>query len=180
MRRLYVTQGIEHIKTILQHGDKKSTTGILIRSLIQAHKVEIGTGKDFFRNDWTTIRHYATRTWLTNTMEFMFHNSMYIQEETENLKLQCQKDQFIMDVVHTLKLTPRELKNINMCRIYMRVSTIADISDGFGKKSWMAISRGHYMPTPLTNGRDKTGPRRQPGEHGEGRCGLYALTKHRH
>lgn len=134
IRRLYLTQGIDHIITMTYHGDARNITGQLIRAVIQAHKVEIGTGKSLFDNDWETIRHYITPTWISHNFQFMVDNKIHIDEPTPNLQMQCEGDQFIMDMLGAHRRTPKEWKQINMCRIYLRATTLADIVSGDGRR----------------------------------------------
>jgi hypothetical protein len=52
---LWTAQLVEHITVLLEHGNQKSLTGDLLRSLAQGHYIEAGLGGDLFLWDVTKI-----------------------------------------------------------------------------------------------------------------------------
>jgi hypothetical protein len=62
-------------------------------------------------------------------------NNILIQEErTENVKVRCKQDAFIMeDILEEGRFGPTEIKHINRCRIYLQATSLADITTGDGK-----------------------------------------------
>ena len=54
-------------------------------------------------------------------------------ENSDDLQLKRENDQFIMNAVLKLPLTPKQIRTINKCCIYLQVYTFSDLcsSDGF-------------------------------------------------
>jgi len=57
---------------------------------------------------------------------------MKIQHDAWVIKPLRQNDIFIMEAVNELGLTPRQLEQINACRMYLRVTMLAEIVDHTG------------------------------------------------
>jgi hypothetical protein len=55
--------------------------------------------------------------------------------------LQCMGDKILMDEFLLLPLTRKEFQDINKCRIYLQVLTLADIATGNGKQ----ITNGTFI-----------------------------------
>eukprot|EP00957_Ditylum_brightwellii_P071247 5415925-Ditylum_brightwellii.AAC.1 len=85
---IYTTQGIKHLRVIMDHGTANTTTGKKLRALLELHKVELGVSTAFFITHYDTYKHCVTNTWLTWTWCFMWENGCFIDERTDNLCIQ--------------------------------------------------------------------------------------------
>lgn len=83
---LYGTQGRKHVCALVNHGKSNSITGHHIRDLIEGHKLEIGCGGSLFANNYPLLARCLTPTWITNTWEFLWRNSLVLEETTESLR----------------------------------------------------------------------------------------------
>ena len=80
---------------------------------------------------------YCQRTWLLNVCDFLVSIEGTIHLEHKwNLAIQRTHDIFLMDAImnHIPHFPPKVLKQMNACRIFLQVLSLADISDGSGRE----------------------------------------------
>ena len=131
-KHIYTLQGIAHTKILIEEGDENSTTGKLLRNLIEQHTVEVGLPGEFTSWNYKAIEPIMTNTWLKNTMEYMDRD--HITMDTDNPKL-CkwsEEDTFIMEDAIQAGIRGHQLQAMNRCRLYMQVVTRSDLSSGGG------------------------------------------------
>jgi hypothetical protein len=132
---LYTQQGVQRIATISDCLSSNDMTGELLRTTIEAAKVEIGVGRSLFSLDYKLYSHLLTDTWIKDTWKFAReHNIDLIDKVTSNLTLHRQNDLFLMEVIVHHGFSKSELQKINRCRLYLQVTSLSDISCGYGTK----------------------------------------------
>ena len=67
IRDLHTTQGIEHIKAMIQHGGRNTATGILLQTSLEYHSIEAGSIHPIFTLPNPMIQ-YLTKTWIRHTL----------------------------------------------------------------------------------------------------------------
>jgi hypothetical protein len=137
IKDLYSIQGIEHIKALLDHAGKESSTGKLIEILISGHVLELGQEGFLFHQDYGTAETLLTDSWIKHTMEFIHNNDIEIEGEHSQLHRWRVHDSMIMDDGRKRgkKLWyPQEWTAINKCRLYLQATTKSDLSTGDGKR----------------------------------------------
>eukprot|EP00957_Ditylum_brightwellii_P130684 9969616-Ditylum_brightwellii.AAC.2 len=60
--RLYTTQGIKHLRALMDHCNADFITRKQLRACIERHKMEVGTGNSLFSNKFETFVSCATDT----------------------------------------------------------------------------------------------------------------------
>jgi hypothetical protein len=132
---LYVQQGIARIGFIVDHLGEPNMTGELLRTSVEAAKVEIGVGRDLFSLDYNLYHHLLTDSWVKSTWQFVQqHQIMLLDKVTKNLHLHRHNDVFIMEIIANHGFTKSEMKKINMCCLFLQVSSLSDITCGYGNK----------------------------------------------
>eukprot|EP00957_Ditylum_brightwellii_P002595 199140-Ditylum_brightwellii.AAC.1 len=116
----------------MNHGKANTTTGKQLRANIEAHKVELGTGTSLFATDHNIYHHCAMFTWLSWAWEFLWKHGIRLEEETPNLKLQRVNDCFLTEAFARAGFVGKALDSLNQCQLYLRVSTLANITSGNG------------------------------------------------
>lgn len=131
---LYTTQGLKHIRALLDFGESESITGKSLRAGIQKHKVETGLGMSLFEQDIALLNKCVTETWFTHVWRFLQEKGIILVEKTANLQLQRMNDSFIIEIFLRAGYYGQTLALLNRCRMFMKVVTLSDISSGDGKR----------------------------------------------
>jgi len=124
-------QLLEHIKTILNHLETDSPTGILIRTMIENHSAELGI-EDEIWNVWKDIiLTTMSKTWIKNTIQNMKKYKMVIQS-TIPKKLTTWRvgDKMLMDMIlHSPgnRVTVTQMRKAQEVRRFLKVLTLSDI-----------------------------------------------------
>eukprot|EP00978_Attheya_sp_CCMP212_P006315 scaffold14292_cov60-Attheya_sp.AAC.2 len=131
-RPVYHNQGQQHIEQLLKHGAQTSVTGSLLQTLIEQHNLELGLGIPKFRVPYQKFRYLSTDTWIKNTWEFTCRYDITINDTVPNLLLLCNEDSFLMARFAGHGFLGKDLVKLNICRLYLQVSTVSDIASGDG------------------------------------------------
>ena len=131
---IYTTQGTGRIATLVENIGSDSLLGELLRTSIEAAKVEIGVGRDLFSLDYPTYSPILTDCWIKHVWEYAHENNITILEETtSNIELQRENDLFLMEeIAESKSFTKAELQHINRCRLHLQVTCLSDITTGNG------------------------------------------------
>ena len=134
---LYMSQGISHVNLIQHYLDANDNiTGSLLRNSIESLKLELGVGTNIFLLNYEDYHHHATDCWIKDTWKFAHeHDIDIIENVTPNLTLRRQHDSYIMEEIINLSCySGTELKHINRCRLFLQVTTLADITSACGSR----------------------------------------------
>jgi len=125
---LYHHQGTERVATIVQHLQQDSFTGKLLRTSIEAAKIEIGSEQNIFQLPFATYSPFLTDCWIKDVWRYTREQNIHIDDQvTYSLSGNSPDDPFIMDVCVTLGFKGNSLLEINRCRLYLQVLTLEDI-----------------------------------------------------
>lgn len=141
------TQGIEHIKLLLNHGHRQTILGHLIRSCIELTKLEIGTGTDLFSNNYSSSGFLSTYSWIQHTWQFLWSHNISINELTPNIPLKRLNDCYIMTaMIKSRQLTQQQLTKANRCRLFLQVFCLSDIVSAGGTHILQNFYDGRQHP----------------------------------
>jgi hypothetical protein len=140
---LYTHQGISHICLFNEHLHLPTMTGQLIRASMEWATVELGLGNSLFRYEFDTFNFHLTDCWIKHLWQFCNEHNIIIDDYvTPSLRLRRRNDHFIMNSIITTGYSPHQLQSINRCRMYLRATTLSDITTGFGDQINKDILRG--------------------------------------
>ena len=143
LRHPYILQGIEHIKVLMTHGVSQSLTGMLLRTNIEASKQELGLGGSFFTQNYKLYKGLVTNSWVKSTWQFLWEHKLSLEETTPNLYLTTSQDSYLMEDFKTIgQVDSEKMKVVNRCRLYLEVTTLAEISNARGGKIRADIFKG--------------------------------------
>ena len=73
---IYILQGIDHIKVLLDHGDQSTATEQLLQNTIEAHMIETGSSRTIFSPCSEQMK-VMTRSWTNprNVAQYTGHNN---------------------------------------------------------------------------------------------------------
>lgn len=127
----YITQGIRHVKDIVEQTWKGTTSGKLIKCSIESAQLESGLYEPIFWKPrkiswWTT-----TNTWIIDTHDFCRDNGISIKIG-ETIRPQCTRDWSIMESFEQQGYTKSEIRTLNLCRLYLQVTSLSEVTNGRG------------------------------------------------
>jgi hypothetical protein len=144
---LYVRQGVSQISTLQQFLHTDTITGELLRANIEAIKMYIGIGRNFLTLEYGRLHKLVPPSLLKHIWQFIHKYDITIEEEvTSNLILRRENDTFLMEEIATHnEFSDNDLVHINRCRLYLQVTTLADITNGNGMLLLQGILKGSKM-----------------------------------
>ena len=132
--------GLLRTDLISSEGQAESITGGLIRTSIEATKLELGVGSTVFQTSFKNFGKLATTCWIMHSWKFMNDFGIKLIEGTTALKLRRVGDAFLIEQFHQHGHKGKELLRLNRCRLFLQVTTLVDISSADGKfithKAW--------------------------------------------
>ena len=140
---LFTHQGISHIGLLNDHLHLPTMTGQLLRSSLEWATVELGLGNNLFLYDYSTFHHHLTNCWIKHLWHFCDEHRIIIEDYvTPELQLRRRNDQFIMNKIIATGYSAKQLQSINRCRLYLRVTTLSDLTNGYGDELNLSILQG--------------------------------------
>jgi len=130
---LYNTQGFLHLTALLKFTSSNNSTGTYITHSYEALQVEMGLPGEIFHykfQDWG----YSTPCWLSQTWQYASKHEIRITTNIPELELQCINDQFLMLMFWQHSYKGTQLALLNKCRLWLKVTTLADITNGQGRE----------------------------------------------
>ena len=133
---IYTFQGTSRIATLQENLNAKTITGNLIRTSIEAAKIELGIGRNIFDLNYDLYNHMLTDCWIKHIWKFAHQNKIIIEDEiTKDMPLLRENDVYLMEIITESKqFTKGELAHINRCRLHLQVYAYSEIVCGFSEK----------------------------------------------
>jgi hypothetical protein len=119
---LFWLQGFYHIERLLRYYRSQHLTGRLL-----------GCNGSIFALPFTTYGQLATASWVSQTWEFLSTYSIRLDLSIPELALSRVHDQLLIPLFVSLGFSGSELHHINICRMFLKVATLSDITTGCGK-----------------------------------------------
>ena len=142
---LYIKQGVLQIGILQQYIHTDTITGELLRANIEMIKIHLGMGQNFFQLNFERFKKLVPPSLLKHIWGFCNKYDISIDEETtSNVILRRENDRFLMEEIasHNEAFTENELTHINRCRLYLQVTTMADITNGNGMCIRQGVMKG--------------------------------------
>lgn len=153
---LYTLQGVAQLSALIQYLPQTSEiTGHLLRSNIEAAKIELGIGGNFFNYDFDSFSLHMTDCWLKSLWCFVSQNKIEVVDDiTQDLRLKREHDKLLMvEIIKLDKYKPNNLLRIRNCYLYLQVYCLSDIINGSGTRftneAWNC-QRNPLRRSPLT------------------------------
>ena len=128
-------QELEHLETILRTGNAHTTTGEHIERSLEWLKLELGMPGPVWELDYSLMSDCATDCWIKTVWKYCWEHHISLSDPTPELPLQREGDKHIMQAfVQSQKFSAKELRKLNVCRCYLRATTLSDICTADGKK----------------------------------------------
>ena len=138
---LYATQQMKHIITLLKFGGTNTVTGNLLQQSLEHMKIELGVTRRIQDIGITDKAFLLTDSWVKHTWLFMEKYYFTINEEPQFM-LRRLEDGYLMEQFYMEPTTRRHWSAINKCRLFHRILTLSDITNGQGTRLRQDIWEG--------------------------------------
>ena len=146
INKLFTTQGILHVRELINHIWRKTETGKLLQTSIEYAKLEVGTRGSLFKLNYDLFGHLCEETWVKHLWKFIFDSGIEIEDDVEDFKFTRENDSTLSSnfaaAYNGGSITRAEWVKANKCRKYLKVLTVADIASGDGKTIDDNVLRG--------------------------------------
>ena len=159
--------GIEAIKFLRNSLYSDSEAGNLIRLNIQYSQREAGVGFHLLEKPSEHIS-YLTPSWILSIRQYLSNNNMSISVSDIHLdSLHGPRDAYVMNSVHLCRYTVSQQRDLNLVRMWLQVSTLADMSDPVRPDRILSCYLDAKFPESST--RSETWPRQSPPSKAQAR-----------
>jgi hypothetical protein len=146
MEHIAAYQGQNRLQYLMGHPRCNITTGKLMRSMLDSTHLECSCSGNVLEEDYKRYsRVMLTENWITGIWEHphLCKSTLKIAAEWKPLPNRNHDVAMMASLTETEEFTATELKEINRCRIYLRVFYISDIAshDGQGIAEWARKGR---------------------------------------
>ena len=129
----FACQLYAHLDMLLRHPANRTDTAKYLENKLQSHQLETGTSFGLFQQDYSNTAILASDTWLKRVWEELESVDMYVAFDSPVLELQRDGDALLVEVFMDAEVDQETLKWLNWCRLYLQVSSVADICTADGK-----------------------------------------------
>lgn len=130
---LYWLQGYAHLDRLLRYHRSQHLTGRILRHSLELLRLEIGCNGSIFALPYQPFEHLLTPSWLSNTWQFLSDVQLRLDIHIPELHLFRERDSLLMQCFLSKGFSSIQLRNINVCRLFLQVATVSDITTGCGQ-----------------------------------------------
>ena len=129
-------QGVQHTKLMIAHLRKKDEIGRMLNISIDHLQLQAGVSWPVLSQPGHMTRKYVDQCYVSHTWEFLDSIKSHIRLEPDQwIRQQRVGDSFIMEyITHLPDIKPIELVHAQRCRLYLGVTTMADICTSNGQE----------------------------------------------
>jgi len=121
---------VQQIMIVLRHMRAKTPLGQAIEILIRQYQLWAGVSQPILQD--TTPYSWIPNRWLSRLRKTMHEHNIQLKHSAWVIQPLRQNDVFLMEAINELGLTPLQLEQINACRMYLQITTLAEIVDHTG------------------------------------------------
>jgi len=133
MGNVDTNRGHDQIKYILGHIRMQDPLGLMMEAVLAQTQLFSGSGTHILE-DPSQILNYVPVTWVTTVATFLAKiKSTIISKHAWKPTFQRTNDRFLMDDFRTHTQSKTQLSRLNACRLFLKVTTLADICDATGQ-----------------------------------------------
>ena len=107
--------------------------GKLITLNLEAAKLEVGVYDSLFDCPTKITWMNTNNSWILDTLYFCQKHKICFDEPALPLTPNCYNDVSLMEAMSRMPFSPDQLRLINNCRLFWRVISLLDVTDGGGK-----------------------------------------------
>ena len=148
-KSLYIEQGTQHIMLLLKHYRYNNSIGQLLRISIRWLWLIAGFSFCPLRRPQKTYHHITDR-WFRTTIHFLYECKASLELDERPNVLSRENDSCLMEDFLLFAPTKTTLLRLNRCRLFLRVTTLSDLTSIDGKHIMRNCWDGSApVPSPL-------------------------------
>ena len=133
LKHLYIDQGTKHVTNFIKYYRNGGSIGELIKISLRWLHLIAGFSFCPLARPQANYHHIEDR-WYQTTIRFLHQCNAHIETDTRIRILCRENDSSLMEDFLLTNPSPRELKQLNSCRLFLRVTTLSDICNARGNK----------------------------------------------
>ena len=123
---IYTEAGGARIKMFIGHWRKDDETANILRISMGCCQQEVGLGQGPLEQDFRKYGWILQPCWVKELWRFLDDINGKIVIDDDWVQTRCERDVFLMNIVHDMALSKDQIKKINLCRLFKRVTFISD------------------------------------------------------
>ena len=132
---LYTEMCAHRLITVMKHGGQPTQMGLSLLNCMEGHQLEIGTYQKMFDADINTYGHLASDSLLSHTWRLLSDCGLRLEtSHAVPVRLRVRDEAIMEQIIANTEYSKKEIYDINECRIYLQVFSVADIADGDGSR----------------------------------------------
>ena len=148
---LFTIQGASKLTIFQEYINSNEITGNLLRAALEWATIHIGLPGNLFDHDYDTYGHLLPRSFIRTLWEFTSTHNIKVPRVHPELEHHRERDRYLMhDFVLSNTVSKKDLQKLNRCRLYLKVTTLSDITSGDGeticKQYWDGIRDDQRSP----------------------------------
>lgn len=156
----WATQLIEHVQAILRHQSKDTPSADLHIETMELVQCHVGTGSNFWSLPFNKYGCLAPDGWMKTTWEAMDETPLELRGPDLAFPTLRTNDRHIMEVFADMEDDDLILQSLNECRLFLGVTTVAEIATADGLRLEQEIWHGRSTLVPPNNW-----PKAKPSEN---------------
>ena len=129
----YIYQYCRHVHDIVTQPWRHTEIGELIKVNLEGVKLEAGIYGSIFDTDVEITWMNTKSSYIMETQKFCQEHGICFDEPGASLQPNCHHDESLMEAFSKQAFSTEQLQTLNRCRLYCRVISLSDVSDGWGK-----------------------------------------------
>ena len=148
LHNLYTTQGLVHLRGLMNHIWQGTETGKLLLTSLEYAKMEVGIIGSYFNKDYSVYGHLGEDIWVKHLWKFIYDSGIQIDDNIKDFPMVREGDSTLSEHFATAyinrKITKAEWGKANRCRVYLKVLTVGDIASGDGRSIDAGMKKGKF------------------------------------
>ena len=129
---MFKVQEIKKLEKYLFFRNHSGLVGQMLRLNEELLVLEVGLPGNIYESDYTTFQHLATPSWIKTMWKFLHTHQITIPMTSKALAATKTNDTFLILAFHQQGYKNSKLTTLNICRKYLQVVTLGDITSANG------------------------------------------------
>ena len=148
---MFKTQEIQKLEKYLFFRNHPGIVGKMIRLNEELLLLEVGLPGNIYDADYSTFHKLATTSWLKSIWKFLRTYKIHVTMIASALKMTKNNDIFLMEAFSNCGYKNSKLVTLNICRKYLQVVTLGDITGADGTTILPNIKAGRQHTTSTSS-----------------------------
>ena len=149
LRHPWYHQELQHLEAFWDTVTYNNVTGQLFQQAVEEFRLEAGTADDITATLFAPRKLSLTDSYVKNLGQSMHQFGISIEDPFHKPQPKRTNDVFLMQVFSSFISNPTQLRELNQCRTFLHVETLADITNAEGTRLLRTAYEGAPVISPL-------------------------------